>query len=194
MIRINLLPIRAAKRKEHVRKHGILLVVYVVFLFTVVLGIQMSLMSEEESRRQDIERKKKEIVALDLKIKEVQNYKAKLADLTDKVNTVKNLEQSQRGPAKVFLKLSSVIPEKVWIEKMNDDRGAVVMEGFAIDQQTIAQFMMNLEGNPSFKNVRLSVTKKVMKGGVEMQGFTILANVLMNPVEKAPAAKAGKAG
>ena len=194
MIRINLLPIRAQKRKDNVRKQGVFLVVYFVLLIAVVTGIHLSLMSEADAKRKKIEGQKKEIVRLDQIIKEVQNYKAKLADLTDKLNTVVGLEQSQRGPARVFKELASTMPEKLWIEKMTDRGGFLTLEGYAIDQQTIAEFMMKLENNGNLKYVKLSVTKKANKGGTDMQSFVINTNVQIMPVNKSPAPAAGKAG
>lgn len=196
MIRINLLPVRAEKRKEHVRRHGLLLGCYVAFVIALISVVYLSQKSSAESKRQMIEKQKADIVALDKTIKEVQNYKAKLADLTDKLNVVIGLEQRQRGPARYFGELAKAIPEKVWIEKLTDSNGSLAIDGYAIDQQTIAQFMMNLEASKAFSRVSLKVTKRVAKFNTELQSFSLdarlAASTAPTPLEQAKANIASK--
>lgn len=193
MIRINLLPVRAEKRKENVKKQAILLGCYVAFLVLVAVGIQLGLISDAESKRRRIEAQKKEIVKLDETIKQVQNYNAMLADLTAKLNVVIGLEQKQRGPARVFKELALLVPEKLWIEKASDNAGQLTLEGYAIDQQTVSQFMMNLERSALFQKVRLDVTKQASKGGALLQNFTLVVTV-RQPNQTESAKPAGKAG
>lgn len=185
MIRINLLPVRAEKRKENVRKHGILLVCYVAFVVAVIFGIQMSQISAANAKRETIERQNADIVALDKTIKEVQNYKVKLAELTDKLNVVVGLEQRQRGPARYLGELANVIPEKVWIERLTENGGFIQIDGWTIDQQTLAQFMMNIEASKVFQKVTLKVTKRLPKAGIELQNFSIDVIVSAQPVPTA---------
>lgn len=177
MIRINLLPVRAEKRKENVRKHGLLLVLYVVFLVIIIVTVHLSELSSAKAKAELIQKQEADIVALDATIKEVQNYKAKLADLTDKLNVVVGLEQKQRGPARVFGEIAKVIPEKLWIDKLTDNGGSLQIDGWAIDQQTVALFMMNLEASNVFQKVTLKVTKRTQKAGVELQNFSLEARV-----------------
>lgn len=193
MIRINLLPVRAEKRRENIKRHYLLLGLYVIFLFVVILGVQMSQVSIHNSRKATIQTQKSDIERLDATIKEVQNYNAKLADLTDKLNVVIGLEKKQQGPAKVFGELSKVVPEKLWIEKVTDMKGVVVIDGWALDQQTIAQFMMNLEASKVFGKVKLTQTKKANKGEAELQSFTV-ETLVAAPAAPQPVKTPGKAG
>ena len=193
MIRINLLPVRAEKRKENVRKQGVLIIAYVLVLLIVLVGVQLSQISLADGKKRVIEKQRADIVKLDQTIREVQNYNAKLTDLTDKLNVVIGLERKQRGPAKVFGELSKVTPEKIWIEKLSDNGGLITIDGWAIDQQTIAQFMMNLEASPLFERVKLKITKKAVKSGADLQSFIIETNVTAPPAPT-PVKAAGKAG
>ena len=193
MIRINLLPIRAEKRKENVRKHVLLVAAYLLAVAIVIAGLHMSILSRISDQQERIADQNKQIAELEVKIKEVEGYNKKLKDLTEKVNLIAGLEQKQRGPARVFLELARICPEKLWIEKMSDQNGLISLEGYAIDQQTIALFMTNLETSELFEKVRLKQTQKQEKGGTPLQNFSLETRVVLPKVQNA-AAGAGKAG
>lgn len=193
MIRINLLPIRAEKRKENLRKLLVMTLAGVALIALVIAGLHLSILSRIDERQAKIATQEKEIAALDVKIKEVEGYNVKLKDLTEKVNLINALEQRQRGPARVFLELSRICPDKLWIEKMEDRGGNLTIEGYAVDQQTIAAFMTSLETSEYFERVRLKETKKSEKGGVALQSFSLQTIVVLPGSQAAPAG-ARKAG
>ena len=78
----------------------------------------------------------------------------------------------------MLLELAQLTPEKIWIESFKDTGGSMVLDGVAIDNQTIAQFMTKLETSSWFKGVRLDVTKQVTRGSATLKAFTIKANVI----------------
>jgi type IV pilus assembly protein PilN len=195
MIRINLLPIRAEKRKENLRKHLFLAAGNIVVAALVIASLHFSIVSRIDDQQEKISGQEKEIVVLDQKIKEVEGYNQKLKDLTEKVNLIAALEQRQRGPTRMFLELARISPEKLWIEKLQDKGGTITIEGYAIDQQTIAAFMTNLENSEAFEKVRLKLTQKQEKGGVSLQNFSLETQVVLPKViPTGTATGSGKAG
>lgn len=194
MIRINLLPVRAEKRKENLRKHVLFIIGYLVCLAAVILSVHFSIITMERNARQRLEKVKKDIVEYDAKIKEVEGYKAKFADLADKIEIIRSLEEKQQGPARLLNELAVTIPEKIWIEKLSQDNGKFNFKGVAIDNQTIAKFMTDLENNPKFERVRLEVSKRDERGGIPLSAFSLEAFIEVPKPPAPPAQDTKKAG
>ncbi len=194
MIRINLLPVRAEKRKENLRKHFLFIIGYLACLAAVILSVHFSIVTMERNAKDRLEKVKKEIIEYEAKIKEVEGYKAKFADLADKIEIIKSLEAKQQGPAKVLNELALTVPEKIWVEKVSQDNGKFTIKGMAIDNQTIAKFMTDLENNPKFERVRLEVSKREEKGGVVLSAFSLEAFLEVPKPPAPPAQENKKAG
>lgn len=177
MIRINLLPVRAEKKRESLRQHTLVAVGCVLVLAAVIGSVHLMLVGDVSDMRTRIAQTKAEISRLQAVIGEVKEFKKKKKDLEDKIQVIAQLEQRQRGPVRVLHELAKIIPDKVWIERMKDTGGALSVEGYAVDNQTIARFMTDLESSPWFEAVRLEVTKQVTKAGVSLKSFSLKASV-----------------
>ncbi|MDW7709596.1 MAG: PilN domain-containing protein [Deferrisomatales bacterium] len=177
MIRINLLPVRAEKKRESLRRQLLLGVGLVVLLCAGIAMVHVMLRSDIADLHVRIAERRAEITRLQAIIGEVREFRKKKRELEEKIEIIAQLEERQRGPVRVLDALARVIPKEIWIEKLRDTGGALFLEGYAVDNQTIARFMTSLEDNPWFRGVRLDVTKQVTKGGVSLQSFSIRATV-----------------
>ncbi len=177
MIRINLLPVRAEKKKEVLRQQSLLAALVVVILGAGIALVHLSLSSEIGDLEGRISQRRTEISRLQAVIGEVKEFKKKKRELEEKIEVISQLEQRQRGPVRVLHELATIIPEKMWIEKLQDHAGSLSLEGVAIDNQTIAQFMTRMEASPLFHGVRLELTRQVARSGVNLKTFSIRASV-----------------
>ncbi len=177
MIRINLLPVRAEKKKETLRQQGFLAAGILLALGAAISGVHLTLGSQISDFERRIADRKAEIVRLQAVIGEVKQFKDKKRELEEKISVISGLEQRQRGPAQVLYELAKLVPEKLWIESWKDAGGAVSLDGVAIDNQTIAQFMTRMQTSPWFSGVRLEVTRQVTRGGADLKSFSIKATV-----------------
>jgi type IV pilus assembly protein PilN len=173
MIRINLLPVRAEKRKENLRKHVVFITAYLVCLAAVIMSVHLSLMAKEKDAAQRLANVKSQIIEYEQKIKEVEGYKTKFADLAEKIEIISDLEKKQTGPAMVLAEISSVVPDKLWIDKFSQVRDKYSIKGFADENQTIALFMTSLENSKKFNKVKLDLTKRDDKSGVTLKSFSL---------------------
>lgn len=178
MIRINLLPVRAEKRREILRQQAILAAAVVILLAAGISMVHLTLGADIDRMRDQITQRKAEIARLQAVIGEVREFKKKKRDLEEKIEVIGKLEQRQRGPVRVLDELARIIPEKMWIEKLKDSGGSVSLEGFAIDNQTIARFMTQMEASPWFQGVRLDVTRQVTRAGVNLKSFSLRASIV----------------
>lgn len=178
MIRINLLPVRAEKKRENLRQQGAVAILVVVLLAAVITGIHLTIGADIRERQDQIAKRNAEIARLQTVIGEVKEFKKKKKDLEEKIAVIAGLEAKQTGPAKILYEFAQLTPDKVWIESLKDNGGALSLDGIAIDNQTIAQFMTRLETSSWFKGVRLEVTKQVTRGGTNLKAFSIKMNVV----------------
>lgn len=75
--------------------------------------------------------------------------------------------------AYIFDELSERIPEKVWIESLDKSGRNLKMTGVALDNETIANFMTQLERSRYFGGIELEVTEQVDRGGLKLKKFSL---------------------
>ncbi|PLX45730.1 MAG: hypothetical protein C0609_02420 [Deltaproteobacteria bacterium] len=193
MIRINLLPVRAARRKENLRKHTLFVIAYLVCVMALIASVHLSLQAASRNAKTRIAGLEKQIAEVDKKIKDVQDYKKMFADLVEKIEIISSLEAKQKGPARLLYNFARLVPEKIWIESMVFEGNKLKLKGLAFDNRTLALFMSGLEASESFEKVRLEVSEKVERSEVVMKSFRLETNVVNPNPPKADQGN-GKAG
>ena len=117
MIKINLLPVRATKKKETAKQQ---LFLFVIALATFI-GLAFLLYSYEmikiKTTANDIERSTKEVQRLKSVIGEIDNIKKLQDEVKKKLDVLDRLRKEKTGPAIRLAKLSEATPEKVWLSK-----------------------------------------------------------------------------
>ena len=153
MIRINLLPVKAAQKKEKLK--GQLIAALAAVLVTLGLcGLAyMQLLNWVANARENVEQKKVEITRLMKIIGEVDVFKKRQEDLRGKLDVLDKLEKSRRGPVIILDELYKALPDKLWLESFKESGGKVNISGVATNEETVAVFMANLEASKEFANV-----------------------------------------
>ena len=177
MIRINLLPVRAAKKKETIRFQ---LTIAGLFTFLVIAATVLFLISyrkEVKVLKADIEAGKAELAALKSKIGVLSKLKGQKRVLEDKLKIVHKLELARKGPVELFERLSNSMPEKAWLTSLNEKGDSLTLTGVAAYDDVIADFMRNLK-DEKFKNIELVVAKRAKraKGKASLVNFTLKVN------------------
>jgi len=187
MIKINLLPVRATKKKETAKQQ---LVVF-VFSLAVFLVLAAAVYSMElikiKTAKDDIEKSNKEIQRLKTIIGEIDNIKKLQDEVKKKLDVLNRLRQEKTGPATRLAKLSDATPEKLWLTKYSESSGSVSISGIAFNEDLIAAFMRNLQATDEFVNVELQVSEQVELSGVKAKKFDIACALRSTKKEEAPA-------
>ncbi|MBI5548193.1 MAG: PilN domain-containing protein [Deltaproteobacteria bacterium] len=144
MIRINLLPVRAAKKRETGQRQIVLFVLVLVgalignyYWYAQVAGV-------EERERSEVARIEKEIADLDRIIGEVKNYEKENKALEEKLKVLDQLKRGRTGPVKMLDALATSIPKNVWLKKLEEKSGAMTIDGAALSNDDLAEFMKAL--------------------------------------------------
>lgn len=179
MIRINLLPVRAAQKKEKIRSQ---LSIFFLCIILVLIGCgalyaqKMSAINNTKDEIAEIDKKNR---ALQKKIGQVKDFEKKKADLEEKLNVLKSLKDGKTGPVHLLDELSSALPDKLWLTKFTEKGGSITLSGVADSENTVAGFMRTLDASPYYQNIELAVTEQTKVGDNKMQKFTLSCKVQM---------------
>jgi type IV pilus assembly protein PilN len=160
MIRINLLPFRAARKKENVRRQLMVYGLSVVLLLSIMgytffyLTSTLSGLKEDEKRIQD------ELKTYEQTIKRIAELEKKIKEIRAKLEVIKELEKNKTGPVHLLDELALAVPkEKLWLSSMKETKGSLTLTGTAMDNETVALFMTNLEQSEYISGVDLQSAK-----------------------------------
>src|SRR5947209_1845690 len=173
MIKINLLPVRAAKKREFGRQQ---IVLFALILVLAAIGnwFWFNKVSNELSALDaQINRTKTEIARLEKTIGEVKSIKEDKKALEDKLKILDTLKKGRTGPVKVLDELATIIPQKVWILEFNEQTGNVAINGQASSYEDLSTFSKKLKASTHFTNVTIKTARQRADGVVD---WTITCN------------------
>ncbi len=186
MIKINLLPVRAAKKKETAKQQIAIFVFSFAGVLVIALALFLLTMAKINAAKTEIERSEKEIQSLKIKIGEIDNLKKLQAEVKKKLDVLNQLRKEKTGPAMRMAKLSDATPDKLWLTKYSESGANVSLSGIALNEDLIADFMRNLQGSDDFINIELLVSEQTEISGTKAKKFDISCN-LKNVKKEEPA-------
>jgi type IV pilus assembly protein PilN len=174
MIRINLLPVRAAKKKESIRFQLTVSGLVTFLVIAVSMAAYLVVSSEAGNLKDQIVSGQQELEQLKKKIGELSKIKEQKRVVEEKLRIITELEANKTGPVKLFSRVSSAIPEKAWIKSLREEGLIISIEGFAADDEIVADAMRGLE-RAGMGVVELEVAQRVLEKetGVEVVSFII---------------------
>jgi type IV pilus assembly protein PilN len=194
MIRINLLPFRAARKKENVRRQisifllSFLLIIIAVFYYNSWLGNRIDKLKvrNQETREQ--------IAKYDKINKEIAQIKKTLNNLKKKIQVIETLDNDRKNAVNLLESMTElIIEERMWFTRLDVKGSNITIGGIALDERTIADFMTRLETKGGFANVTLKSLQrqKVTGKSLNLKSFN-LTMIRVAPKSATKKAKPGK--
>ncbi len=160
MIRINLLPFRAARKKENIRRQvsyyfgSVVLAVFImIYVFLQVRGELISLKGEKQKIEAELETYKDTI-------NRINELEKKIADIRKKLDVIKDLEKKKTGPVHLLDQVAEAVPkDKLWLSSFVEKEGTLTLTGTAMDNETFSVFMTNLAKAELITSVDMKETK-----------------------------------
>lgn len=177
MIKINLLPVRAAKRKETARQQAFILIGAIICVVLIGISIYFYLLLKISSTKDEISRSEQEIAELKVKIGKINELEKLKAEVTKKLDVLNQLRRNRTGPVNRMMALSHAVPDKLWLNGYSENDNNVLLRGIAFSEEYIATFMKNLEASPEFSNVELVFSEQFEMTGLKMKKFEIRLNI-----------------
>jgi type IV pilus assembly protein PilN len=187
MIRINLLSTREIQAEVGRRQD---IVVAVLALGTAlvccvaVFGYQIfrSAMLERESTAL-----RAEINSMEAQTKEVSETQAINTALKQKIAVLEDLDKKKTGPVHAMETLSGAAPERLWVTEFKENSGNLAMNGMAVDNQTVADFLKALAASDYYKDVELVETTQAQQDKLALKKFSLKSRLLYQPEAGQPA-------
>lgn len=162
MPRINLLPIRAERRRDSAKQElygmvaGLVVLIGGLYLWYAAVDARLSeIEGQIAGVRQNIGRLEKDVV----KVKDLEK-RAKRVERKKKM--IERLQAMRIGPAKLLDDLATIFTDenKVWLMELQEANGRLRMIGGAIEHEDISQFQMALQRRSVFfRAVKLEVVE-----------------------------------
>ena len=174
MIRINLLPFRKARKKENVRQQVSVFVLVLIFLIVGMSYLALTLSRKIENLDSRIKTSTQQLSELAVLTKEIDEIKKKLDTIKKKTAVIKNLERNRKSSVVLLDTMTNmVIPGRMWFTSLSDISESVEINGLALDNKTVADFMIKLEGSKLFSGVSLKTLKQQAIKDVILKNFEI---------------------
>ncbi len=160
MIRINLLPFRAAKRRENIRRQVSIYILAIIFLVIAIAYFTLDLNSQLAAARSREATLKQEQIKYAKITRKIQQLKKNTERTIAKLKVIKGLEKKKMGPFQLLSEIAWAVPtDKLWLSSLKEQGGNLTLKGTAMDNNTVALFMTNLEKTSVIRSVDLKTTK-----------------------------------
>ena len=173
MIEINLLPVRAARRRESFRLQSSIAVLTIILVIICIILFQANLKKRENAVDTQTASVEEEIAKLEKIVGEIEKLKQERAKLEKKHAVIKNLDKGRMRAVYIMDGLSEITPEKIWIESLDKSGKSLKITGVALDNDTIADFMMKLQQSKYFGGVELGASEQINRGGMKFKKFNL---------------------
>ncbi len=179
MIRINLLPVLQSRRVEAVKRElalgglGALVIAGICAAMFIVVQAQVSDMSAKNKQLEDDIANLKSIVA---RVDEIDTLKQ---ELQRKLDVIGQLKSNKTGPVHMLDELSNATPEKLTLSELQENGGRLTLEGYAVNNEIISQFLSNLEQSEWFDEVFLIEIDQDEKNGHKIKQFSVTARLVV---------------
>jgi type IV pilus assembly protein PilN len=136
---------------------------------------------------------KKELALYKKKNDEINEIRKKLKDLEMRQNVIEDLEKRRFEPVHIMEELTEkIVAERMWLTRLNIGSNQMDIDGIALDNKTVADFMDNLEeisqlnerSSHLYEKVRLNRLQQEEIRSLNMKKFEISAIKMATLPEK----------
>lgn len=176
MIRINLLPYRAARRKENIRRQFSIFLLSLIFTLSALTYYHIILSNRIGTLSAEIKTTQKSLGTYQRISRDIATMKKRLQILNDKMKVIRQLELGRKEPLHLLETMTTVmISKRMWLTSLESKNNLVDIKGNALDNKTVADFMVRLEKSGLFTSVNLQTLKQYQLEGtaINLKSFEI---------------------
>lgn len=182
MIKINLLPIRAAKKKETAIQQVTIFCVSLALVAAVVISMYLVKKVQISSTKTDITTATTRINELKAKIGKLEELKSLKNQVKKKLDVLAQLRKNKTGPAQRLATLSDITPEQLWLTGYAESGENIRLSGIAYTEELIATFMRSIEATVDFMGVDLVFSEQFDSGGTKLKRFELTCKLRTSSV------------
>lgn len=182
MIRINLLPHRAEKR----RAKQIQFIILAAFSFTLgalavgfVYAAISTQISYQERRNTFLNQ---EIAVLDKQIEEIKKLSEQTQSLLSRKTVVENLQSTRSDVVHLLDQMLRILPEGVYLKTLKQSGNKITIVGFAQSNARVSTLMRAIDDSPWLDSPTLIVIRAVTENNTLLSEFTLNFNLTKQQV------------
>jgi type IV pilus assembly protein PilN len=183
MIRINLLPLpkaRKIKKRAELRSQLVLTGLLFVLILIICSYFWFDLNKKIRQLQDTKVRTTQELAELKEKVKEVENYEQNKKNLQEKNQIIEQLKKNQSGPVHLLDEISiGLEPLKVWLISLSVQGNQVDIDGKAITNSEIVEFINNLKASKYFSDIVLIESRQVIDSGIPVYSFKLRTTLVL---------------
>jgi len=181
MIKINLLPLRAAKKKESAVEQISIFCVSLVLVAAIIMVMYFMKQSQIARTKVEISNANNKINELKAKIGKLEELKSMKNQVRKKLDALAQLRKNKTGPAHRLATLSDNVPEQLWLTGYSESGNDIKMSGLAYTEDLIATFMRSIESSIDYMGVELVVSEQFDSAGVKLKKFDLTCKLRTTP-------------
>lgn len=194
MIRINLLPQKRNRRQEAVQSElslvGVGAGVFVAILIVVhFMSAGRAANISAENNRIQVDINQKQTI-----VEEIEKNKAAREDLMRRLNVIKQLKANKSGPVRMLDEMAMATPDKLQLSSLSSQGEEVKLQGVAVSNEVISQFLSQLENSDYFTDVLLLGIDQTEQQDTKLKAFDVVCRFLVSGASLEEAEDSDSAG
>lgn len=181
MIRINLLPVKKARRRSEGRAQLVLFAALLVVECLILAGLYFNVANQADELQQKVEQNQREVEEAEREHQSAQLLEQKQAEQQKQVEILRELEQLRTGPVRLLDELQAILSpprneaerhararmnwnvewdtRRLWLESWSEKGGEFKMAGTALNADDVAEFLERLASARYFDAILLDFVK-----------------------------------
>lgn len=145
----------------------------VLFTLGVIGFLYFTQSNTLNSKKRELEEKQARKAELDEVLKTITKLENTKKRLDKKVRIITELKGKQANAVRVMDEVSKALPEMVWLTKLNFGKNVLKLEGTALSNDLIADFIDNLRASNYFQNEQFQGSNRKKQGGIDVFNFKL---------------------
>lgn len=196
MIRINLLPHRAERRKARQIQFVSFCVISLLVGIMVVGVVHVAINSQIEYQERRNQFLVSQIAILDKQIAEIRQLKEEIAALDARKTVVEKLQSTRSDVVHLMDQMLRLLPEGVYLKSLKQTGNKINLVGYTQSNARVSTLMRSIESSPWLDSPALVQIIAVVANGERVSEFTLNFNLTaqIQAPALAPPMPANKAG
>lgn len=187
MIRVNLLPHRAEKRRARQLQFIILSAISLVLGAVIVGFVHVAIETQISYQDRRNAYLKQEIAVLDKQIEEIKKLREQTQALLARKTVVENLQSTRSDVVHLLDQLLRILPDGVYLRSVKQTGYRISMIGYAQSSARVSTLMRSIEDSPWLDTPTLIEVHATSVGGARLSEFSLNFNLTRQATPTAPA-------
>ncbi len=196
MIRINLLPHRAEKRRARQVQFGIFSGISLVLGILIVGFVHVAIDAQISYQQRRNDYLKQQIVVLDKQIAEIKKLREQTQSLLARKTVVENLQSTRSNVVHLLDQMLRILPDGIYLRSLKQTGDKISIVGYAQSNARISTLMRAIEDSSWINSPTLIEIHASTTAGARQSEFSLNFNITKQDAAAVatPAVRAGSKG